>query len=69
MKLDRRFLKEEKGQTSLEFVVMMGGIIISAFLIYGYYTRWSKTTSEPLNASIHNASELMGDRITNEIAT
>jgi Flp pilus assembly pilin Flp len=63
-----RFLKEEKAQGAIEYILLAGGIIVAAVVIFAIYSQMTKSTATTLNETVQNASATMGNRIQNEIA-
>ncbi len=61
------FLKEERGQGAIEYILLAGGIIIAAVVIFSIYGRMTQSTAEALNRSVGQASATMENRISNEI--
>jgi uncharacterized protein (UPF0333 family) len=61
----RGFLREEDGQASSEYVILAGGIIVVAVLIYVAYYGMVKSSGQSLNASAASATETMGNLIEN----
>lgn len=57
----KKFLKEEKAQGAIEYILLAGGIIIAAVVIFAVYTRMTKQAAETANltfacAQIRNAT-------------
>ncbi len=63
----RKFLKEERGQGAIEYILLAGGIIVAAVVIFAIYGRMTSSTAEALNRSVGEASATMENRIGNEI--
>ncbi|MEE8167999.1 MAG: hypothetical protein V3T58_03895 [Candidatus Hydrothermarchaeales archaeon] len=64
----KRFLKEEEAQGAIEYILLAGGIIVAAVVIFAIYSRMTRTAGERLEASTGNATTEMQSIITNEIA-
>lgn len=63
--MKKGFLQEEGGQASSEYVILAGGIMVAAVLIYAVYYGMVKSSGQSLNASASNATEKMGTLIEN----
>jgi len=62
------FLKEERGQGAIEYILLAGGVIVAAVVIFSIYTGMTTDTITSLNDSVTNVSDVMGDRIKAEAA-
>jgi len=47
----KRFLKEEKGQGAIEYILLAGGIIVAAVVIFAIYSKMTSTAANRLNAT------------------
>lgn len=47
-----KFLKEEKGQGSIEYIILAGAIIIAAVIIFTFYTKMTKEAGTRANQSL-----------------
>lgn len=61
----KSFLREDEGQASGEYVILIGGIIVAAILIYVAYYGIVKSSGQSINTSAANATEKMGGLIEN----
>ncbi len=64
-----RFVREERAQGAIEYILLAGGIIVAAVVIFAIYSRMTRSTAEALNRSVANASATIEARIRNEAAT
>ncbi len=64
----KRFLKEEEAQGAIEYILLAGGIIVAAVVIFAIYSRMTRSAAEKLNATTENATDIMSNVITNELA-
>jgi Flp pilus assembly pilin Flp len=64
-----KFLKEEKAQGAIEYILLAGGIIVAAVVIFAIYSQMTQSTATKLNESVGNASGTMDSRIRNEVAS
>jgi Flp pilus assembly pilin Flp len=64
----KRFLKEEKAQGAIEYILLAGGIIVAAVVIFAIYSSMTRTAGERLNVSAQNATATMEQRIQEEVA-
>ena len=62
------FLAEEKGQGAIEYILLAGGIIVAAVVIFAIYSSMTKSAGEKLNASTSAATDAMSSIITASIA-
>ncbi len=58
-----RFIKEEEGQASIEYVLLAGGIIVAAVVIFAIYSRMTKSAGNKLEKATGTASSTMQDQI------
>ncbi len=61
----RRFLEEEKAQTALEYMMLAGGVIVTAVVVLGLYSSMSRSTATMLNQSVGEKVSEMADIINN----
>ncbi len=47
-----RFLKEEKAQGAIEYILLAGGIIVAAVVIFAIYSSMVSSAGEALNESV-----------------
>ncbi|MBU2560409.1 class III signal peptide-containing protein [archaeon] len=47
-----KFLKEEKGQGAIEYILLAGGIIVAAVVIFAIYSSMVSSAGQSLNASV-----------------
>jgi len=64
----QKFVKEEKAQGAIEYILLAGGIIVAAVVIFAIYSSMTRSAATQLNASTANATATMGNIISNEIA-
>ncbi len=64
----KKFLKEERAQGAIEYILLAGGIIVAAVVIFAIYSRMTRSAAESLNASVSSATGEMSNIITNEVA-
>ncbi len=43
-----RFINEEKGQGAIEYILLAGGIIVAAVVIFAMYSRMTKSAGNKL---------------------
>ena len=48
-----RFLKDEKGQGAIEYIMLAGGIIVAAIIIFVIYKKAAVKAGSSLNASVN----------------
>lgn len=64
----KRFLKEEKAQGAIEYILLAGGIIVAAVVIFAIYSQMTRSAGEKLNASVGAATDKMNETIMAEVA-
>lgn len=64
----KKFLKEEKAQGAIEYILLAGGIIVAAVVIFAIYSSMTSSAAEKLNTSVYAATDVMAERIANETA-
>lgn len=64
-----RFLKEEKAQGAIEYILLAGGIIVAAVVIFAIYSSMTKSAGEQLNESATRATANMADQINEAVNT
>ena len=60
-----KFLKEEKGQGAIEYILLAGGIIVAAVVIFAIYSRMTKSAGNKLEKATGAATSLMQNQIEN----
>jgi uncharacterized protein (UPF0333 family) len=63
-----KFVREERAQGAIEYILLAGGIIVAAVVIFAIYSRMTRSAAETLNRTVGNATEEMENIITNKIA-
>ncbi len=58
-----RFLKEEKGQGAIEYILLAGGIIVAAVVIFAIYSRMTKSAGNKLEQATGAATTVMQNQI------
>ncbi len=48
----RRFLKEEKAQGAVEYVLLAGGVAVTAVVVLGIYSSMTPSVATALNESV-----------------
>ncbi|NOZ77251.1 MAG: hypothetical protein GXO65_06235 [Euryarchaeota archaeon] len=61
------FYKEEHGQGGIEYILIVGGIIVAAVVVLGIYNQMVKSTGSTINKSAQNASDTIDNSIQNNI--
>ncbi len=64
-----RFLKEEKGQGAIEYILLAGGIIVAAVVILAIYSSMVSSAGQALNESVSGKVTEMGGVISNTAVT
>ncbi|MEE9564762.1 MAG: hypothetical protein V3V63_03535 [Candidatus Hydrothermarchaeaceae archaeon] len=63
-----KFLKEEKAQGAIEYILLAGGIIVAAVVIFAIYSSMTKSAGEQLNESTAAASTAMAAQINESVS-
>jgi Flp pilus assembly pilin Flp len=63
-----KFLKEEKGQGAIEYILLAGGIIVAAVVIFAIYSKMTSSAAEKLNETTDAATSVMSSKISAEVA-
>ena len=58
-----RFLKEEKGQGAIEYILLAGGIIVAAVVIFAIYSSMVSSAATSLNETTGTATGRMANSI------
>ena len=60
-----RFLKEEKAQGAIEYILLAGGIIVAAVVIFAIYSSMTQSAAEELATATGVATASMAAQINN----
>ncbi len=63
-----KFFKEERGQGAIEYIMLAGGIIVAAIIIFVIYKQAASGAGEKINESIKATAEKESTRISEEMA-
>lgn len=66
--MGREFISEEEGQGTLEYILLIGGMVIAAVLIYFIYQKMGKSSFGNINESTAAATSAMSSKISAEAA-
>ncbi|MFQ6135779.1 MAG: Flp family type IVb pilin [Candidatus Hydrothermarchaeales archaeon] len=58
-----RFLREEKAQGAIEYILLAGGIIVAAVVIFAIYSRMTKSAGNKLEKATGVATTAMQEEI------
>jgi uncharacterized protein (UPF0333 family) len=61
-----KFLKEEKAQGAIEYILLAGGIIVAAVVIFAIYSSMTKSAATKLNESAGAKAEEMANIINQQ---
>jgi Flp pilus assembly pilin Flp len=64
----RSFWKEEKGQGAIEYILLAGGVVVAAVVIFTIYSKMTAAGANKLNTTGDAASSTMSSRISAEVA-
>jgi Flp pilus assembly pilin Flp len=65
----KRFLKEEKGQGAIEYILLAGGIIVAAVVIFAIYSKMTSSAAERLNETTDAATSVMSSKVSAEVVS
>ena len=58
-----KFLREEKAQGAIEYILLAGGIIVAAVVVFAIYGSMTENTARTLNKSVVSKITEMQDKI------
>lgn len=61
----KKFLRDEKAQGAIEYILLAGGIIVAAVVIFAIYSSLTKSAATKLNESASLATNKMQEAINN----
>jgi len=64
----RKFVEEEEGQGGIEYILLVGGILVAAVMAVLVYKRMTVGSYQTVNTSAQNASVKTGDLLTQGVA-
>jgi len=65
----KKFIKEEKAQGAIEYILLAGGIIVAAVVIFAIYSQMTSSAGKKLNETTQNATSKMSSLINESIAS
>jgi len=63
-----KFLKDEKGQGAIEYIMLAGGIIVAAIIIFVIYKKAAYSAGMKMNASVSQTATAESTAISNQLA-
>ncbi len=60
-----KFIRDDRAQGAIEYILLAGGIIIAAIVIFVIYSSLTKSAAGKLNQSVESAAQKMQEAITN----
>lgn len=60
-----RFIKDDKAQGAIEYILLAGGIIIAALVIFVIYSSLTKSAAQKVNQSTESAAKKVQEAISN----
>ncbi len=64
----KKFLQEEKGQGAIEYIMLAGGIIVAAIIIFVIYKRAAVSAGTKLGASVNQTATGESKAISTQLA-
>jgi uncharacterized protein (UPF0333 family) len=68
MKVKWKFLKGERGQAALEYILTVGMIIMAVAVMFVIYSKVTEASANKANATSDFSSSFMSSRISAEVA-
>ena len=68
MKWIKKLLKEEKAQGAIEYILLAGGVIVAAVVVFAVYKRMAESVGNELENTANQATGTMKNIVENEIA-
>jgi len=62
-----KFLKEDKGQGAIEYILLAGGIIVAAVVIFAIYGRITETAANRLEVSTSASTSMVSSKLEAEV--
>ena len=62
-----KFLKDEKGQGAIEYIMLAGGIIVAAIIIFVIYKRAAVSAGSTLTNSTSQVASAESEAISNNL--
>jgi uncharacterized protein (UPF0333 family) len=63
----KKFLKEEKAQGAIEYILLAGGIIVAAVVIFVIYKNIASTAGAKTNETVEEAGKGVKNAVLNEL--
>jgi uncharacterized protein (UPF0333 family) len=64
----KKFLKEEKAQGAIEYILLAGGIIVAAVVIFVIYKNIASTAGNQTQNTVEKAGAGVKNAVENELA-
>ena len=64
----KKFINEESGQGAIEYILLAGGIIVAAVVIFAIYCKMTASAANKLNETTGAATSVMSSKISAEVA-
>ena len=61
------FFEDERGQGAIEYILLAGGIIVAAVVVFSVYSRMIRGVGESVNESAERAGNAIRTGVNNEI--
>lgn len=62
-----KFFKEKRAQGAIEYILLAGGIIVAAIVIFVIYSSLTKSAAGKLNQSVESAAEKIQEAINKTV--
>jgi uncharacterized protein (UPF0333 family) len=64
----RDFIDEEEGQSGLEYILLIGGIVMASVILFSIYRSMTEDAALKMNESVEPATEFTSSKVGAELA-
>jgi len=64
----KKFLKEERGQGAIEYILLAGGIIVAAVVIFYVYKGIASSAGTRMSGTVNFTAEEVNESVSEELA-
>ncbi len=64
----KKFLKEERGQGAIEYILLAGGIIVAAVVIFYIYKNIASSAGTKTGQTVNFTAEKVNESVSKELA-
>jgi uncharacterized protein (UPF0333 family) len=66
--MPKGFYSEESGQAGLEYILLIGGIVVTAVILFAIYQNMTKSSAEKLYETEGGSTSVMSSKISSEVS-